>query len=611
MKTLVLGFDAFDPTVFEELSDQGKLPHLTRYAENSGYTRFAVANPPQSEVSWTSIATGLNPGGHGIFDFVHRNPRTYALSVSLLPMQRSMVGTQFVPPYTSRTIFEQAAKQGYPATALWWPATFPARPELPVRTLPGLGTPDIQGRLGVGTFFSTDASECAGERKTPVEPLGELGKQRFRGSLKGPMRKKRGETEAAELPIQIEVTGEKSARVLVDQQIVDLVQGQWSPIVQVTFKMGWFVKVRALTRILLTQTEPDVKLYFLPLQLHPLHSPWRYGTPRPFVKELWERCGPFLTLGWPQDTTALEDECIDDAHFLALCDSIFHTRERILMHLIDTFQEGIVSTVFDTMDRIQHMFWRSNPEVVEQWYQKLDDLVGRVERRLAFSGNEDTKLIIVSDHGFSDFDQKVHLNRWLVEQGYLVPKEETTGHDLNNVDWSQSKAYALGLNSLYINLAGREGQGAVQPHEYESTIHQLRTDLSHWTGPDGRPVVHHAFQRDEVFSGSLTEYGPDLVIGYSAGYRGSAQTGLGKWEAQCLETNRDHWGADHCVDPQAVPGVLFANRGLANFSHPSYKDFPALAIDSALDHTDAAPPPSVTDEGQEAVEERLKGLGYL
>jgi hypothetical protein len=121
MHTLILGFDAFHPGLFERLSGEGKLPHLTRYAEAGGYARFAVANPPQSEVSWTSIATGLNPGGHGIFDFVHRDPASYALIVSLLPTQRGLAGTQFVPPSRAQTIFDEAARLGYPATALWWP----------------------------------------------------------------------------------------------------------------------------------------------------------------------------------------------------------------------------------------------------------------------------------------------------------------------------------------------------------------------------------------------------------------------------------------------------------------------------------------------------------
>jgi predicted AlkP superfamily phosphohydrolase/phosphomutase len=157
MKTIIVGLDAFDPEFFEGLYNQGKMPNLGRYVRNAGYSSFRVTNPPQSEVSWTSIATGLNPGGHGIFDFVHRNPKTYDIFVSLLPIKSSLLGKQFTYPHQAETIFEFAVKDGFPATSLWWPATFPARLGLPVCTIPGLGTPDIYGRLGTGTFYSVEA----------------------------------------------------------------------------------------------------------------------------------------------------------------------------------------------------------------------------------------------------------------------------------------------------------------------------------------------------------------------------------------------------------------------------------------------------------------------
>src|SRR5919197_3824032 len=183
MKTLILGFDSFDPNVFEELAGKNQLPNLEKFSQQGGYAKLEVSSPPQTEVSWTSIATGLDPGGHGIFDFVHRDPATYVPYVSILPMRKSAVGEQFVPPYTTKTFFEEASELGYPATALWWPAMFPARPQLPVHTLPGLGTPDIRGQLGVGTFFSTEEEE---KKTTRVVKLIASGKGSFTGSLAGP-----------------------------------------------------------------------------------------------------------------------------------------------------------------------------------------------------------------------------------------------------------------------------------------------------------------------------------------------------------------------------------------------------------------------------------------
>jgi predicted AlkP superfamily phosphohydrolase/phosphomutase len=159
MRTIIVGFDSFDPQIFEPLQQAGRMPNLSKFVEAGGYSRLEVSSPPQTEVSWTSIATGVDPGSHGIFDFVHRDPQTYIPYVSLLPTKQGVMGEQFLRPYTTKTLFQEAADMGYPATALWWPALFPARPDLPVATLPGLGTPDIRGQLGVGTYLTTQPAE--------------------------------------------------------------------------------------------------------------------------------------------------------------------------------------------------------------------------------------------------------------------------------------------------------------------------------------------------------------------------------------------------------------------------------------------------------------------
>lgn len=614
MKVLIVGLDAFEPKTFERLYEEGRVPNLAQYVESGGYSRFAVSNPPQSEVSWTSIATGLNPGAHGMFDFVHRDPATYALNVSLLPTTSGFGGTKFAQPYTARTIFDQTVKQGYPATALWWPAMFPARVQSPVRTLPGLGTPDILGRLGVGNLFTTNADLAAeGGRKTPVSLLKSSSGNRYQGVLQGPMRKKWGGTEVSTLQLQIESSGDRTVRVTLDKQRFELEEGQWSPIVELSFKVGFFFSVRALTRLVLTRAKPYLKLYALPLQIHPLRSPWHYGTPRGFVKKTWQECGPFLTLGWPQDTTALEEKCITDDQFIDLCHSIVDVREQVLMYHLDRFHEGVLACVFDTLDRLQHMFWRDRPDLIDEWYVKLDGLVGRVEQRLDEQGTRDeTKLVIVSDHGFADFEHKVHLNRWLMERGYLTSKESRETGDLQSVDWSQSQAYAVGLNSIYLNMSGREGKGCVQASEKEAVLSKLADELLRWQGPNGRSVIEKVWRQNEAFEGALTEYGPDMVVGFASGYRASSQTGLGSWEQNSLEPNHDHWGADHCMHPEAVPGVIFSSEGLSNFPNPSYKDIPALTIGSAPDAGGAAPPPTSSgDEDEKAVEARLKSLGYL
>jgi predicted AlkP superfamily phosphohydrolase/phosphomutase len=614
MRVVLLGLDAFDPNIFERLYEQGRLPNLGRYVAAEGYSCFTVPNPPQSEVSWTSIATGLNPGGHGLYDFVHRDPVTYALDVSLLPTKRSFGGTRFAPPFTARTIFDQAVQLGYPATALWWPAMFPARVQSPVRTLPGLGTPDILGRLGVGTCYTTNKDLAHdGKRKTPVITLAACGGNRYKAGLVGPMRKKGGRSEASIESFELELTGKQSANLIVGKRRIELKLGQWSPIIEVTFTMGLLFSVRALTRLILTGVHPYVNLYALPLQLHPERTPWPYGTPPAFVKQIWKACGPFLTLGWPQDTTGLEEKFINEDQFLELCRSIFDARVCVLMHQLDQFHEGIVASVFDTLDRVQHMYWRDRPDVVEQWYERLDALVGQVTKLLDSRGLLDsTRLVIVSDHGFTNFDYKVHLNRWLIDNGYLAPLEKTNSGSLKQVDWSKSRAYAVGLNSIYLNLAGREGNGIVLETDQDTLFNALCTELERWRGPDGRAVVQRVYRRQDAFDGPLVKYSPDIVVGYSPGYRGSQQTGLGMWESESLEVNGDHWSADHCVDAASVPGVIFSNFGLKDYPRPSYRDIPSITIESTPDSTGSAPPPEpMTNEDERIIEERLRSLGYL
>ena len=487
MHSLILGFDSFDPILFESLHAQGKLPHLGAMAEASKYARFTVSDPPQTEVSWTSIATGANPGVHGIFDFVHRDPATYTPYVSLLPTQRGKLGVQFVSPHQANTIFDEAAKMGYPSTSLWWPATFPARPGSPVRTIPGLGAPDLLGRLGVGVLFSDNPDLHDPHWKTPLQVLHAAGKGRFTSFLQGPELKP---GQFAQLDFSLESSAHKH-RLVIGKQSLELQIGQWSPLFEVEFKLGFFFKVKAVTRALLTQTEPDLRLYMLPLQMHPLAAAWRYATPPGFVKGIWKDCGPYLTLGWPQDTTGLEEGHLNDAQFLALCETIFAGRECVLMQQMQSFNEGVLGILFDDLDRIQHMFRRDHPEVLEVWYQKLDALVGRVQQRLA-AINPKARLLVLSDHGFSEFTYKFHLNHWLLDNGYLVQKASSASQTdgglqasgLQDVDWSRSQAYAVGLNSLYLNLRGREGQGSLAPEAIEPLLEKLRGELLALKGPD-------------------------------------------------------------------------------------------------------------------------------
>jgi len=609
MRTIILGFDSFDPVQFERLNAAGKMPNLGEMVEAKGYSPLEVCSPPQTEVSWTSIATGADPGAHGIFDFVHRDPATYAPYVSILPSKQTIFGEQFLPPYTTKTFFEAAAEMGYPAMALWWPALFPARPEIPVSTIPGLGTPDIRGQLGVGTYLTTEKVE---KKKTKVGLLTAAGKDRFTGLLEGPPVKAKSGTSFAVLPVTVEILAENEVRLTIGKQELCLKPGSWSPIFELVFPASFMFSLHAVTQVIVTEIKGRVSLYFLPLQIHPLHSVSHYGTPASFIKDTWKKAGPFLTLGWPQDTNALEDGCISDEQFLDLCGLIFESRKRIYFHHLERFREGVQAGIFDCLDRVQHMFLHGQGEVVDGWYQKLDQFVGQVQEKVEQLGLEKHRFLVLSDHGFRLFNYKVHLNRWLADQGYLVLATPPTATEPAKVDWNKTQAYAVGLNSLYLNVAGREGQGIVTAAELETLLAEIKSRLTSWIGPNGQPVVSRALLKHEVFSGPYTRLGPDIVVGYAAGYRASSETGLGKLtSAAVIEENHDHWGADHCIDAALVPGVIFSNRDLSKIPGLSFRDIPFLAIGKHLDQSYIKPPSKTGPQGQKDLEERLKGLGYL
>jgi predicted AlkP superfamily phosphohydrolase/phosphomutase len=276
--------------------------------------------------------------------------------------------------------------------------------------------------------------------------------------------------------------------------------------------------------------------------------------------------------------------------------------------LMDDFREGVLAAIFDDLDRVQHMFFHNRMDVVQDWYRRLDQFVGDVSARVdGWTGKY--RYLILSDHGFSHFGNKVHLNRWLLDKGYLFL--QNGDHDLRGVDWSRTRAYAVGLNSIYLNIAGREGQGIVSAGEVEPLLGEIKGRLLDWQDAEQMSIIQKIRLKHETYSGPYTRFGPDLIVGYAPGYRASAETGLGKIPEISLEPNTDHWGADHCMDSGVVPGVIFANRDLRDFGAISFRDIPFLAIGKHLDPSNLKPPSQAAGEGQKDLEERLKGLGYL
>jgi predicted AlkP superfamily phosphohydrolase/phosphomutase len=155
----------------------------------------------------------------------------------------------------------------------------------------------------------------------------------------------------------------------------------------------------------------------------------------------------------------------------------------------------------------------------------------------------------------------VGLNNWLLENGFLAVKSGT-----EEIDWTRTRAYAMGLNALYVNLAGRERFGIVR--QRDPVIQELREKLLGFRDPKNGAVVVEAVAEAP---------GPDLIVGYARGYRASWQTGIGGFSKMVLEDNVDAWTADHCINAADVPGVLFTTRKIRVLD-PALKDLPVSLL---------------------------------
>jgi predicted AlkP superfamily phosphohydrolase/phosphomutase len=188
----------------------------------------------------------------------------------------------------------------------------------------------------------------------------------------------------------------------------------------------------------------------------------------------------------------------------------------------------------------------------------------------------------MSDHGFKSFRRGVNLNSWLLRNGYLAlaPGRTASGEWFKDVDWPRTRAYALGLGGLYLNLKGREAQGVVAPGEealaLKAELGRKLTALK--DGPSGPPAVTRVYDRDAVYAGPYKDNAPDLIIGYNEGFRASWNGVTGIVDDVVFEDNVKAWSGDHCIDPALVPGVLFSSLKL-DTDKPSIMDIAPTALE--------------------------------
>ncbi|TDI84604.1 MAG: hypothetical protein E2O78_06015 [Caldithrix sp.] len=614
-KVIVLGFDGIDPQLLSKYMAEGRLPNFSKLAQTGDYKPLGTSIPPQSPVAWSNFITGMNPGGHGIFDFIHRDP-AMMIPISSTTKTEGSNNTlklgKWVIPLSSghvknlrqgKAFWNILEEHNVPTLVFKVPANFPPV-ESKGTTLSGMGTPDLLGTFGTFSFYTDDPppnrDDISGGVVYPVEVVD----NGFVANLVGPKNTFLSGKPDAVIPFQVWRDAENpTVQIEIQGKKILLQEKEWSDWLRVEFELlpAGLQSISGICRFYLKEVRPNMKLYVTPINIDPSDPALPLSTPAGYVEELQKCCGHFYTQGMPEDTKALSWGVFDYGDFHSQSANVLEERLRLFDHVYNDFHDGLMFFYFSSTDLNAHMFYNMiepehpshDPELAAKFkdvipgvYESVDAVVGKVLDSI----DEETTLLVMSDHGFAPFRRAVNLNTWLLEKGYisLIDKEKQTKSEYYlNVDWTRTRVYGLGFNGLYVNLRGREANGFVTRSEKEKLLDEIAEKLLALRDPkNGNKIVDRVYRADEIYSGVNRLYSPDLVIGYNRGYRASWETTIGSFPEEWITDNMDPWSGDHCMAAELVPGIILSNKKIDAKSPKLYDLAPTILAQFGIEKTD-------------------------
>ncbi len=627
----VLGIDGMDPQILQRLMDEGKMPHFQKLAGEGSFQQLGTSNPPQSPVAWSNFVTGMNPGGHGIYDFIHRDPATYIPITSATPAPSGeepamlemfgyaipLGGEELPNNRSGKPYWDYLNEAGVKTEVYRIPGNYPVTPSEAL-TLSGMGTVDMRGTAGEYTWYTDEILPNASELKadlqiiSPDDEDGDGFDETYRSAVFGPpdsMRVGKGPHDLLSTPLTVTVSkndevvwlrvGDVSAPS--GQSVLQV--GEWSDWMSVSFEPMPMMPMGGMVRFYLKDVRPNLKLYASPVNIDPEAPAQAIATPDSAAEDLAEAMGRYYTQGMPEEVNALKDGLFDDDDYISQVKLVHEDGHMMLDVALERFSAGDMSFMYlSDIDLQCHMLWRhgdpkhddSAPHPafeaesaakhrldIEDFYTTVDGVLGRVREQLP----PETLLLVMSDHGFQPFRRQLHLNAWLREEGYLVlngdrktgavgpaildeageVRVDDNGIPLHSIDWSQTRAYGLGFNGLYLNMEGREAEGIVGESEADALSAEIIAKLQALKDPrDGADAVLHAKKASDIYSGERVSEAPDIVVGYAAGYGCSEESTLGEITEAVFVDNESRWSGNHLMAPEVVPGILLSNRKLAH-----------------------------------------------
>ncbi len=602
-KTLIIGFDGMDPRLLARFMKNGGFPNFRRLAEVNGIRSLGTSNPPQSPVAWANFITGADPGGHGLFDFIHRDPETYIPYLSgartLESRLKLEIGKYRIPLRGGNVdnlrggtaFWELMGDAGFPATIYRAPSNYP--PARSGKAISGMGTPDLLGGYGSFTFFTERPllkKDLTGGEIIRISPRNGC----YRCRVKGPENTMVDGASQTEAEIKIWKDPENPAvKITTRDSSFLLKEGQWSNWIRLRFEMlPHFVATNGIVVLYVKKVHPDLQIYVSPVNIDPSDPALPISHPENYSKELAAKTGLFFTQGIPETTKALDHGILTDDEYLQQNDIFYRSVEKIYEYELDRFDSGMLFFYFSNTDLGQHMFWSAmdkshhqygaRPErsrgTIERIYNEMDIFLGRALSRL----NDGDTIIVMSDHGFAPFRKGFHLNSWLLDNGYLDLSDSGSRDEqefLSNANWAGTRGYAMGFNALYVNQRGREGDGIVKAGvDKQLLMNEIKNKLLAAVDPEtGERPVSNVYFSEDIYSGEYSGRAPDMIIGYNSGYRASWETAIGRTPRGLLSLNQQTWTGDHCIDPIHVPGIILSNRKIRT-RDPVLQDVPVTAL---------------------------------
>ena len=583
-RVVIVGLDGMDPDLARKYIDEGKLPNFEKLESEGCFKKLNTTYPAISPVAWSSFITGANPGKHNIFDFLTRNKKSYLPDLSSAhignPTRTLNIGKYNIPlgkPQLKlfrkgKPFWTYLGEKGILSAILRVPITFPPE-KFKGMLLSAMCVPDLKGTQGTFIFYSTEEKDAkhTGGIQIKVKRNDNI----IKSYIPGPLNTLTKEGKDLEIEFKAEILNDsEKVKISFNNKKIILKKGEYSDWIELKYRANLGIKVTGICKFLVTELEPEFKLYITPINIDPDRPSLPISHPFFYATYLSKLLGKYATLGLAEDTWALNEKVIDDKAFLQQCYNNHEERERMLFTSLKKIKKGLVVCVFDTTDRIQHMFFRylttdhpalknnsSNKQenAIEELYTKMDELIGKVRKEI----DDKSILMVMSDHGFKTFNRGMNINTWLYKNGYLTLKDDADGKEwFQDVDWDKTKAYAIGLGGLFLNMKGREAKGIVSPGQEEE---DLKNELIQKLGglkdeQENETAIIEVFDKNKIYKGPYIPNAPDLTIGFNIGYRTSWDCAVGKITEDIFEDNTKNWSGDHCINPKFVPGVLFCNN---------------------------------------------------